>query len=96
MSMLPTAVPCVCSTLAQVIRKGLESGPVAGYEAEADGFAELGMTSESKALKSLFFGRVSHTHTHTHTHTHSSCQTVGKWHEMHGRMPLSQDLKAIL
>ena len=25
---------------------------------------------------------------HTYTHTHSSCQTVGKWHEMHGRMPL--------
>ncbi len=43
-----------------MVRKGLEEGPVAGYEAEADGFAELGMTSESKALKSLFFGRVSH------------------------------------
>ena len=42
----------------QAIRKGLEEGPIAGYEAEADGFAELGMTSESKALKSLFFGRV--------------------------------------
>ena len=21
---------------------------------------------------------------YTHTYTHSSCQTVGKWHEMHG------------
>ena len=70
----------------QVVRKGLEEGPIAGYEAEAQvrkylhmrtwgtvglpsinnsrpctyfqGFAELGMTSESKALKSLFFGQV--------------------------------------
>ncbi len=40
-----------------VVRKGVEDGPVAGYEAEAEGFAELGMTSESKALKSLFFGQ---------------------------------------
>ena len=43
----------------QAIRKGLEDGPNAGYIAEAEGFAELGMTSESKALKSLFFGQVS-------------------------------------
>ena len=42
-----------------MIRKGLEEGPNAGYIAEAEGFAELGMTSESKALKSLFFGQVS-------------------------------------
>jgi len=41
----------------EVVRKGLEEGPIAGYEAEAQGFAELGMTSESKALKSLFFGQ---------------------------------------
>lgn len=46
------------TVLTQAVRKGLEKGPLAGYEAEADGFAELGMTSESKALKSLFFGRV--------------------------------------
>jgi enoyl-CoA hydratase/long-chain 3-hydroxyacyl-CoA dehydrogenase len=39
------------------IRAGLEKGPAAGYEAEAVGFGELGMTSESKALKSLFFGQ---------------------------------------
>ena len=45
-----------------MIRKGLEDGPNAGYIAEAEGFAELGMTSESKALKSLFFGQVSMTH----------------------------------
>ena len=42
-----------------MIRTGLERGLVAGYEAEAQGFAELGMTSESKALKGLFFGQVS-------------------------------------
>lgn len=41
----------------EAIRKGLEEGPNAGYIAEAEGFAELGMTSESKALKSLFFGQ---------------------------------------
>ena len=41
-----------------MVKKGLESGLAAGYEAEAEGFAELGMTSESKALKSLFFGQV--------------------------------------
>ena len=29
-----------------------------GYKAESEGFAELGMTSESKALKSIFFGQV--------------------------------------
>ena len=74
------------------MRRGLEDGPIAGYEAEAQviinisrptihaqglvsalqtilhfsctlsfssqGFSELGMTSESKALKSLFFGQV--------------------------------------
>lgn len=38
-------------------RTGLEKGLVEGYEAEAQGFAELGMTSHSKALKSLFFGQ---------------------------------------
>jgi enoyl-CoA hydratase/long-chain 3-hydroxyacyl-CoA dehydrogenase len=40
-----------------VTKAGLEKGLVAGYEAEAQGFAELGMTSHSKALKSLFFGQ---------------------------------------
>lgn len=41
-----------------MIKTGLEKGSSAGYEAEAEGFAELGMTSESKALKSIFFGQV--------------------------------------
>ena len=41
----------------EVMKKGIEEGPVAGYEAEAGGFAELGMSSESKALRSLFFGQ---------------------------------------
>jgi enoyl-CoA hydratase/long-chain 3-hydroxyacyl-CoA dehydrogenase len=39
-----------------VIRTGIEKGAQAGYEAEAMGFAELGMTNESKALISLFHG----------------------------------------
>ena len=34
---------------------------------------------------------------YTHTNTYySSCQTVGKWHEMHGQMPLSHGLTAIV
>lgn len=41
-----------------MIRKGLEKGSAEGYAAESEGFAELGMTSESKALKSIFFGQV--------------------------------------
>lgn len=58
------------------MQKGIVEGPVAGYEAEANGFAELGMSSESKALRSLFFGQVwlvicTHTQLHnTHTHIH--------------------------
>lgn len=42
--------------LLQVIRTGLDQGPAAGYEAEANGFGDLGMTPESKGLMSLFFG----------------------------------------
>ena len=54
-----------------------------------------------KLLGKGSFGKVSGLHTHTHvltTHacTHSSCQTVGKWHEMHCRMPLSHGLTTIL
>lgn len=41
----------------EVIRTGIEEGGKAGYEAEAQGFSELGMTSESVALRSLFFGQ---------------------------------------
>jgi enoyl-CoA hydratase / long-chain 3-hydroxyacyl-CoA dehydrogenase len=39
-----------------VIKTGLEKGPKAGYEAEAQGFAELAMTSESKSLINIFQG----------------------------------------
>lgn len=39
-----------------VIRTGVEKGPEAGYEAEARGFAQLGMTNESKALINIFHG----------------------------------------
>lgn len=39
-----------------VIKTGLEKGKEAGYEAEAQGFAELGMTDESKALINIFNG----------------------------------------
>jgi enoyl-CoA hydratase/long-chain 3-hydroxyacyl-CoA dehydrogenase len=40
-----------------VIKTGLESGPAAGYAAESQGFGELGMTRESKALISIFHGQ---------------------------------------
>ena len=39
------------------MQTGLEKGLAAGYEAESQKFAKLGMSSESKALKSLFFGQ---------------------------------------
>nr|WP_154324698.1 fatty acid oxidation complex subunit alpha FadJ [Pantoea sp. 201603H] len=38
-----------------VIRIGLEQGKNSGYEAEAKAFGELAMTSESEALRSIFF-----------------------------------------
>lgn len=41
----------------EVIRTGLDKGTVAGYEAEARGFAELSATPESKGLITLFFGQ---------------------------------------
>ncbi len=41
-----------------MIKKGLEEGLSSGYEAESQGFSDLGMTSESKALRSIFFGQV--------------------------------------
>jgi len=43
----------------EAIKTGLEKGPKAGYEAEAQGFAELGMTDESKALINIFHGHTS-------------------------------------
>ncbi|XP_012266008.2 trifunctional enzyme subunit alpha, mitochondrial [Athalia rosae] len=41
----------------EVIRVGIDKGPIAGYEAEARGFAQLGVTPQSKGLISLFFGQ---------------------------------------
>jgi len=41
----------------QVVRTGLDKGPVAGYAAEANAFGELAMTPESKGLISLFHGQ---------------------------------------
>ncbi|XP_046961372.1 trifunctional enzyme subunit alpha, mitochondrial [Vanessa cardui] len=40
-----------------VVRTGVDKGPVAGYEAEADGFGELAMTPQSKGLIGLFRGQ---------------------------------------
>ncbi|CAF2065093.1 unnamed protein product [Rotaria magnacalcarata] len=40
-----------------VIKQTVASGSKVGYNAEAEGFADLGMTTESKALISLFHGR---------------------------------------
>jgi enoyl-CoA hydratase/long-chain 3-hydroxyacyl-CoA dehydrogenase len=40
----------------EVIKTGLEKGAEAGYEAEARGFSELGVTDESKALINIFYG----------------------------------------
>ncbi|WP_193588300.1 fatty acid oxidation complex subunit alpha FadJ [Yersinia hibernica] len=39
----------------EVVRKGLDHGGPAGYEAEAKAFGELAMSPESAALRSLFF-----------------------------------------
>lgn len=41
----------------EVVRTGLDKGQAAGYKAEAEGFSELGMTSESKALIGLYYGQ---------------------------------------
>lgn len=41
----------------EVVRTGLDKGPQAGYEAEANAFGELAMTPESKGLISLFHGQ---------------------------------------
>ncbi|CAF1071766.1 unnamed protein product [Adineta ricciae] len=40
-----------------VIKQTLERGTTVGFNAEAEAFADLGMTNESKALISLFHGR---------------------------------------
>lgn len=41
----------------EVVRTGLDKGPVTGYEAEAKGFGHLAMTPESRGLISLFHGQ---------------------------------------
>ncbi|CAK1549982.1 unnamed protein product [Leptosia nina] len=41
----------------EVIRVGVDKGPNAGYEAEAQAFGELAMTSQSKGLIGLFRGQ---------------------------------------
>jgi len=38
----------------EVIRTGIEKGERAGYQAEREGFGELGMTPQSKQLIGLF------------------------------------------
>lgn len=43
----------------EVVRKGLDHGGPAGYEAEAKAFGELAMSPESAALRSLFFATTS-------------------------------------
>lgn len=40
------------------MNEGIVKGSAAGYKAESEGFSELGMTSESVALRSIFFGQV--------------------------------------
>lgn len=42
-----------------VVRKGVDHGGPAGYEAEAKAFGELAMSPESAALRSLFFATTS-------------------------------------
>lgn len=41
----------------EVVRVGVDKGPAAGYEAEAQGFGELAMTPQSKGLMGLFKGQ---------------------------------------
>lgn len=40
-----------------VIRTGLDKGPAAGYEAEAQAFGQLAVSPQCKGLISLFFGQ---------------------------------------
>ncbi|XP_039312295.1 trifunctional enzyme subunit alpha, mitochondrial isoform X2 [Solenopsis invicta] len=41
----------------EVVRVGLDKGPVAGFDAEAKGFGQLAATPECKGLTNLFFGQ---------------------------------------
>lgn len=40
-----------------VVKTGLQKGPLAGFEAERNGFGELAVTKESAALIGLFDGQ---------------------------------------
>lgn len=40
-----------------IVKKGVVEGPAGGFAAEADGFGDLAMTKESKALIGLFHGQ---------------------------------------
>lgn len=40
-----------------VVRTGVDKGPTAGYEAEAQGFGELAVTPQSRGLIGLFRGQ---------------------------------------
>lgn len=40
-----------------MVRTGVDKGPAAGYEAEAQAFGELAMTPQSKGLIGLFRGQ---------------------------------------
>lgn len=46
-----------CLQILEVVRTGVDKGPNVGYEAEAQGFAELAMTPQSKGLIGLFRGQ---------------------------------------
>lgn len=41
----------------EVVRTGLDKGPVVGFDVEARGFGQLAVTPECKGLTSLFFGQ---------------------------------------
>lgn len=41
----------------EVVRTGLDKGPVIGFDVEARGFGQLAVTPECKGLTSLFFGQ---------------------------------------
>lgn len=41
----------------EVVRTGLDKGPVTGFDAEARGFGQLAVTPQCKGLTSLFFGQ---------------------------------------
>ena len=72
----------------KLVREISSLGFEANLIADQDGYQQGKIDLIVSALKP-------HTHTH-HTGTHNSCQTMGKWHEMHSRMPLSHGLTTSL